>query len=328
MAKLLDQAEQDEAFRQCLYYLLRAYTATLTSKPRVDSDVLEILQAAQLELTDRLQEESYTVKVPSRPKLLEQAPVDMDETTTDEPVKHAPETNGGVDSTLVKKKSVFRVFRKKSKSPHTKSPKPKSPTPTERKSPSTPPTPTLIPTTIPSPPKNKLVPASTLFDNMTRFLAELDSMCVTVERSLLKSISQKIADWALQPWSLSKHKALVAVTEGMRDALQNSENLPIVNPIESSEVLTSVDPRECYILPSAHFPLLLTFNVTDKESVNSMFEQERLYRTRVEVVSLRGSKKSPVVVRRGSKGSSSSLSSRTFFVQGAVSGVVKESGRR
>jgi hypothetical protein len=160
---------------------------------------------------------------------------------------------------------------------------------------------------------------------MSKFLQELDSVCATVERSLLKSISQKIADWALQPWSLSKHKALEAVTEGMREALtNNSENLPVVNPIECGEILTSVDPRECYILPSAHFPLLLSFHVTETETekaaTSPVFERERLYRTKVEVVSIRGAQKSP---NRGSN-----PRSQAFFVQGAISGVVRESGRR
>ena len=335
MAKLLDQTEEDKAFRQCLYYLLRSYTATLESKQRMNSHVLEILQAAQLELTDRMQEESFTVQIPSRPRMLEQAPGstggEMRTTTTtltgaDDSVKETTEDNGdGHFSTPSKKKSVFRVFRKKSgKSPRGKSKSPLS----QPKSPITSPaTPTLIPTML-APPMNKLVPAFALFDNMTRFLAELDSMCVTVERSLLKSISQKIADWALQPWSLSKQKALVAVTEGMRDALMKTENLPVVNPIESMEILSSVDPNECYILPSAHFPLLLTFNVTEKETASPMMKQERLYRTRIEVVSLRGSNKSPVNVRRGSKGSGSSPSSKIYFVQGAVAGVVRETGKR
>jgi hypothetical protein len=48
------------------------------------------------------------------------------------------------------------------------------------------------------------------------------------------------------------------------------------------------------------------------------------------VVSLRGSKKLPVKLRRRSKGesnASSMTSSQMFFVQGAVAGVAKESGR-
>jgi hypothetical protein len=304
MAALLDQAEGEDNFRQRLYFLLRSYTATLeTSKRR---DVLEILQAAQLELTDYLQEESAVVEV------LEQAPTERD-TPEDSPVK--------VSESLVangKKKSVFRMFRKKnSRSSSYKSPK-KSPD-ANHLSCSQPPI-ASIPT------EKSLVPISTLFDNMARFLVELDSICDTVERSLLKSFSQKIADWALQPWSRSKHEALVAVTEGMRESLNECRHLALVNPIESSEVLTSVDPQECYILPSAHFPLLLTFNVAKEEEVirNPVFGQERIYRTRVEVVSVGGSKKSPI-----NRGNGSALGgNRTFLVHGAVSGVVKESGRR
>ena len=307
MAALLDQVEGEDNFRQRLYFLLRSYTATLETCKRMD--VLEILQAAQLELTDCLQEKSAVVEV------LEQAPTERD-TPEDSPVKTS-ESPGATG----KKKSVFRMFRKKnSRSSSHKTLK------TPKKSPDAKHL-TCSPPLIESIPSEKsLVPISTLFDNMAQFLVELDSICDTVERSLLKSFSQKIGDWALQPWSPSKHKALVAVTEGMRESLNDCRHLVLVNPIESTEVLTSVDPQECYILPSAHFPLLLTFNVAKEEEIirNPVFGQERIYRTRVEVVSLGGSKKSPM-----HQGSGNALGgNRTFFVQGAVSGVVKESGRR
>jgi len=340
MAKLLDQSEENAAFQQTLYYLLQSYIATLESHTRVDGDVMEILQAAQMEVTDRMQADESIVSVPTtttttkRDALVNGGNHEMAAAADKEDaIVEVSGTNGSGKIALqqsAKKKSVFRVFKRKGsksslgggKSPKVKSPKakPKSPPP----EPSTVVSSSSPPTAVP---EIRLVPVSALFDNMTRFLQELDSMCDTVEKSLLKSISQKIADWALQPWSLSKQKALVAVTEGMRDALLHTKNLPVVNPIESLEVLTAVDPRECYILPSAHFPLLLTFHVTDKETAIS---QEQLYRTRVEVVSLRGAPKSPVkVVRLGSKGNNAAYNiSRTFFVQGAVSGVVKESGRR
>jgi hypothetical protein len=67
--------------------------------------------------------------------------------------------------------------------------------------------------------------------------------------------------------------------EGMRESLNECHHPALVNPIESSEVLTSVGPQACYILPSVHFPLLLTFNVTKEEEVilNPVFGQERIY---------------------------------------------------
>jgi hypothetical protein len=346
MAKLLDQAEEHVAFRQCLYYLLRAYVATLEQEDRIDADVLEILQAAFWELTDRMQADATSVVVPQMLKPMKTPRVVMNghaETTShdSEPLVCLTGMNGSQSATpvqsAVRKKSVFRVFRKKSKSssPNSKTPKSnKVPTTTrsKSKSPSSPEPPRVPSTLSITPPISPLeaippetVRLSKLFDNMSKFLQELDSVCATVERSLLKSISQKIADWALQPWSLSKHKALEAVTEGMREALtNNSENLPVVNPIECGEILTSVDPRECYILPSAHFPLLLSFHVTETETekaaTSPVFERERLYRTKVEVVSIRGAQKSP---NRGSN-----PRSQAFFVQGAISGVVRESGRR
>jgi len=65
-----------------------------------------------------------------------------------------------------------------------------------------------------------LPPMTVLFDNMTWFLDQLDSTCRHIEKSLLKSLSQKIADWALQPWSASKDKVLAGVTSEMRADLR------------------------------------------------------------------------------------------------------------
>jgi len=85
-----------------------------------------------------------------------------------------------------------------------------------------------------------------------------------------------------------------------------------VNPVESSELLSSVDCNECYILPSAHFPILLTFNVSERRcSDDSIVGEERMYRTRIELLSLKGS-------------TASEYSS--FAVQCAVAGSISESG--
>jgi Phosphatidylinositol 3- and 4-kinase len=153
-----------------------------------------------------------------------------------------------------------------------------------------------------------------LLENMSRFLTDLDGICDDIERSLLKSFSQKIADWALQPWSVTKETALAKVTEGMRGGLSRAtqDGLPLVNPLDASEVLVSLRTPDCFILPSAHFPLLLTFDVKNNESaVNKAKNDEQAYRTRVQMVALRGA---------GSK-------TRVYVVEAAVGGIIRESGR-
>lgn len=152
-----------------------------------------------------------------------------------------------------------------------------------------------------------------MYENMSDFLTELDKICATIERSLQKSFRQKIADWALQPWSAGKDAALAEVTADMRSSLESaaSPQMLLVNPVESSELLSSVDCNECYILPSAHFPILLTFNVSERRCSDSIVGEERLYRTRVELVSLK---------------SSSPSEHQSFSVQGAVAGSISESG--
>lgn len=155
-----------------------------------------------------------------------------------------------------------------------------------------------------------------MYENMSDFLGELDRICGTIERSLQKSFRQKMADWAMQPWSPSKDSALAEVTATMRDNLRlisdtKSNNMLLVNPVDSSELLSSVDCDECYILPSAHFPILLTFNVSERRSSDQLTGEERMYRTRVELASLKGT---------------NLPSDRAFIVHGAVAGSIAESG--
>ena len=57
-----------------------------------------------------------------------------------------------------------------------------------------------------------------LFENMGWFLSNLDKLCGNIERSLLKSFSQKITEWALQPWSANKDRALAESTGDMHVA--------------------------------------------------------------------------------------------------------------
>jgi len=167
---------------------------------------------------------------------------------------------------------------------------------------------------------------SSLYDNMTEFLGELDNVCNGIERSLLRSFSEKITDWALQPWSASKGTVLATLTEGMRESLRKNDGSKqevLINPVDSSELLVSVKSEECYILPSAHFPLLLTFNVKDRRILDdkatspgsetgAIIGKDILYRTRAEIVGLQGNV---------------SPESVSYIVHGAISGNIKESGK-
>ncbi len=99
---------------------------------------------------------------------------------------------------------------------------------------------------------------------------------------LLKSLTPKITDWALQPWSTTKQNAIANATGEMREQLRRitadakNDNgktaLPVMNPIESTELLVSVDPDESYILPSAHFPLLLCFKMNHRRNPLSFYD--------------------------------------------------------
>jgi len=179
---------------------------------------------------------------------------------------------------------------------------------------------------------------SSKFENMASILRQLDNSCSTIERNLMKSFSQKMADWALYPWSESKESALASVTQSFRSELRlmnpragsgSSSKFPILNPVDSTELLTSVDADECFILPSAHFPLLLCFNSeynvvgspkacaissSSQEGGTSSSRVDTLYRTKVEVVGLHSTL--PPKVKEA------------FSIQGGIAGVVQESGVR
>jgi len=187
--------------------------------------------------------------------------------------------------------------------------------------------------------------ADSLFGNTLWFLGELEVVCADIEKSLMRSFSEKFARWALQPWTANKESALADVTSAMRKRLercnQNVSSMPLLDPIESLPLL-SIDSTECYILPSAHFPLLLTFDserrrTADKQKIFSrngkskenrgsrllnsrttsiLFGEERIYRTTVELVALKGSR----VAEKNEK-----LPARGFTVHGSVSGSVVES---
>ena len=189
-----------------------------------------------------------------------------------------------------------------------------------------------------------------LFANTLRFLDELEIVCSDIEKSLLQSFSQKFARWALLPWTTDKETTLAKVTNTMRERLEryNGEvsSMPLLDPIDSSsKPLSSIDTKGCYILPSAHFPLLLTFDCVgsgkqqrssslnnshskkidmDKETITktvgdyNVFGEQQIYRTAVELVKLKGSRITE---------SNSKLSPRAFFAHVSVSGSVAESYR-
>jgi len=182
----------------------------------------------------------------------------------------------------------------------------------------------------------------TLFENMGWFLSNLDQLCGNIEKSLLKSFSQKLTEWTLKPWSASKDKALTAGTIDMRNTMHEINSMgtraddekkkwsPVINPVDSSEFLLSVVPEESYILPSAHFPLLLTFNSgsrTASSGVNlsptTASEKDKvdiLYRTIVKVKAIRGNEKSKRKVENEKEGFA-------YVVHAAVCGEIKETRR-
>jgi len=137
---------------------------------------------------------------------------------------------------------------------------------------------------------------------------------------------------------------LADVTNAMRKHLercnQQDSSMPLLDPIDSScQPLLSIDTNDCYILPSAHFPILLTFNCKRskksfpdegqsgdnekrtntqvlKNSSPNLFGEEQIYRTSVELVELKGSQS---VLGTGKSSSS------TFAVHGSVTGSVIKS---
>ena len=273
---LLKLSRRDEGFCQRLYFLLRSYISTFeTRKPaKGDGDTSQNLVALLncLELLRFAEKELAGQQLPA-PEAAMRRPTSEPRSSLS---AESPEE--------LKKRGVFGLFRKKkgSKASRTVS-KETTDISTSRSG--------LSPrgSSLPMPQS-----PSVMYDNMSDFLTELDHICGTVERALQKSFRQKIADWAMQPWSATKDSALAEVTQTMRESLQKTNNttgrMLLVNPVDSAELLSSVDCDECYILPSAHFPILLTFNVSERRCSDTPTGLEKLYRTTVEIVSLEGSK--------------------------------------
>ena len=194
---------------------------------------------------------------------------------------------------------------------------------------------------------NQTFSINTMFRRMDDFLEGLKNVCDIVEDNLQQSISEKIAKWTMQPWSDSKDRTLADVNATMRKALnkmnsldstkvkypQNSgdetNTLPLLNPLKSSELLLSLVPEECHILPSAHFPLLLSFNTfsrfNDSNYSNSRESQqlldkdskEVLYRTKIEFLALKANDKFE-----------SNGNNHDFVVHAAMGGQIQETEKR
>jgi hypothetical protein len=176
-------------------------------------------------------------------------------------------------------------------------------------------------------------PIATLFENMNNFLSSLDGLCTVVEKALLKSFSQKVTEWALQPWSSRKDKALADATTEMRNRLvildgyecndgiaSQGKWSPIMNPVNSSEYLVSIDSDKSYILPSAHFPILLSFRVILPElsmgngfNINSFNSNNANYGIKVEFLSVRD-----LSIMNGTAANTS------YIVHAAVAGIVQK----
>ncbi|KAL3928697.1 MAG: hypothetical protein SGBAC_012537, partial [Bacillariaceae sp.] len=152
-----------------------------------------------------------------------------------------------------------------------------------------------------------------LFAKTLKFCDELFEIGQDIERSLQKTFPQRIAGWALQPWSSTKETALLQVTNAMRDRLMLCTNTEFLNPLDSDEMIVGVDAAECYILPSAHFPVLLTFDCQDlenRESPNNVFGVQKFYRTTVEILHVKCAGRAAV--------------RRNFVVHASVGGAIQE----
>ncbi|KAG7361735.1 phosphatidylinositol 3- and 4-kinase [Nitzschia inconspicua] len=188
----------------------------------------------------------------------------------------------------------------------------------------------------PSPPNDgslaKLSVHDVYFQHCLSFLEELKYICEDIENSLMESFSQKFTRWALLPWTPSKETALAQVTQTMRERLKicnrNETVVPLVNPIDTTEAFLAIDYNSCFVLPSAHFPLMLTFDCERRASEGTLSRQSRnlmhsgstgndiLYRTVVELVKVHGFRPKNATKR-----------SREFCVHASVAGCVLKSDR-
>jgi hypothetical protein len=337
-AMLLKLSRRNEGFCQRLYFLLRSYISTLeTRRPSVGKDVgsrnlmallncLELLRFAEKQLADRVISSKLTFS--ARTSLTDESVASSLAATSvsSSSPDSIPSPPPGVESSPLsaqgrspEKKGFLGFLRKKQPRKEAKGSfggRSRNSRSLQRKQIQNPRT-TMDEIHRRNEVSMSLAQSpSVMYENMSDFLGELDNICSNIERSLQKSFRQKIAEWALQPWSASKDSALAKVTADMRESLRRTRDEPeraiLVNPVESTELLSSIEFDQCYILPSAHFPLLLTFNVTEPRGSDSVVGQDRKYRTNVKLESIRGS--------------SAEMMHRSFVVHGALAGTICESG--
>lgn len=115
---------------------------------------------------------------------------------------------------------------------------------------------------------------SIIYDHTSNFLSELDHICDNISKVLQRTVRQRITEWAWQ-----SDRSLDELTTEMRTTLSQTCIQPLVNPVKSNEMLCSIDPDQCYVLPSAHFPILLTFFASEEEGA------EQVYTTTLEPLS-------------------------------------------
>lgn len=168
-------------------------------------------------------------------------------------------------------------------------------------------TPNLItqPPSPPPPQRQPYVPMSTLLARTDVFLSRLDDVVADVRGLLTKTVSQKLAEWASHPWTATKERTLREATAGLRRnrPLSDPSNFPIPNPVDPRRRLVGLDPDECVVLPSAHFPVLLCFDEKrDDDDDDDDADAERSYRVEVEVLSVRGAASPRAATIRGSVG--------------------------
>lgn len=300
---LLKISRRDEGFSQRLYFVLRSYISSMETRRPANGkkgdgpnsllalmNCLELLRYAEKQLAGQI---AATPKepttIPTTKELFPSAPAP--------PASPLREKMSLHDSVPVKKKGIMGFLRKKQSSKLGSAPKeaPRSSIPDNGRGRRVPRASAKGSTEEKEEVESIVIPPqspSMMYENMSDFLSQLDRICGTIERDLQKSFRKKIADWARQPWSASKDTAVANVTNTMRQNLEEAsaetEGRLLVNPVDSNEILSSVDPERCYILPSAHFPLLLTFNVSERHSTGDHLSEERIYRTKVELSNLQG----------------------------------------
>jgi len=149
-------------------------------------------------------------------------------------------------------------------------------------------------------------------DNLDWFLQSMENISQEASKSLLKPLTQKITD-AIQPWTPSKENSLRDATTTFRQRLKElniksyqRKSNPIINPVDAHELLDDVDPEDSFILPSAHIPLLIAWNLYHGKGIS-----EVVHTTKIQFIALRGAQGA----------------GETYSVQGAVGGMTKETPR-